>query len=111
MQHSDLVRRTADYVQATLSNEGSGHDWWHVYRVWKMAERIGVAEHADLLIVELSALLHDVADWKAHGGDPTVGPAVARRWLASLLPGKLGDRPGLPHHPRHVIQRSSRRAA
>ena len=84
MEHPDLIPRTADHVKAKLSGEGSGHDWWHTYRVWKAAQRIGQAEGADLLIVELAALLHDIADWKAHGGDSTVGPQAARDWLVSL---------------------------
>jgi uncharacterized protein len=81
---TDLTERTADHVRIALSNEGSGHDWWHVWRVWRMAKRIGQAEGADLLVVELAALLHDIADWKAHGGDSTVGPRMAREWLMSL---------------------------
>jgi uncharacterized protein len=79
-----MIERTANHVRSILSGEGSGHDWWHVYRVWKMAQRIGQAEGADLLIVELAALLHDIADWKSHGGDCTVGPKRASQWLASL---------------------------
>jgi uncharacterized protein len=84
MEHPDLILRTADYVKSVLSGEGSGHDWWHTYRVWRTAQRIGQAEGADLLVVELAALLHDIADWKAHGGDSTVGPQAARNWLVSL---------------------------
>lgn len=84
MDQTDPILRTADHVKATLSGEGSGHDWWHTYRVWKTAQRIGQAEQADLLVVELAALLHDIADWKAHGGDSTVGPQAARNWLVSL---------------------------
>jgi len=81
---SALTERTADHVKTKLSSEGSGHDWWHTYRVWKMAQRIGQGEGADLLVAELTALLHDIADWKAHGGDSTVGPQSARGWLVSL---------------------------
>ena len=84
MEHDDWINRTADHVRAILSGEGSGHDWWHTYRAWKTAQRIGQSEQADLLIVELAALLHDIADWKAHGGDSTVGPQAARDWLVSL---------------------------
>ena len=80
----ELIEHTADYVKTALAGEGSGHDWWHTYRVWKTARRIGRSERADLLIVELAALLHDIADWKGHGGDSTVGPEAARSWLASL---------------------------
>ncbi len=81
---SDLITRTAAHVQTVLSGDGTGHDWWHVYRVWKMARRIGHAEQADPLIVELAALLHDIADWKLQDGDSSVGPARAKEWLDSL---------------------------
>jgi uncharacterized protein len=84
MPQTDLIDRTASHVQAVLSGDGTGHDWWHVYRVWEMARRIGRAENADLLIVELAALLHDIADWKLHDGDSSVGPKMAREWLGSL---------------------------
>jgi len=48
-----------------------------------MAQRIARAEAAELLVVELAALLHDIADWKAHGGDSTVGPRMAGDWLSA----------------------------
>ncbi len=83
-ERRELMDRTARYVRTTLSGEGSGHDWWHSYRVWKTAQRIGQSEGADLVVVELAALLHDIADWKAHGGDSTVGPQAAKQWLVSL---------------------------
>jgi uncharacterized protein len=79
-----LINRTADHVKSVLASEGSGHDWWHIDRVWRMAKRIGQAEGADLLIVELAALLHDIADWKAHAGDSAIGPKKANDWLRSL---------------------------
>jgi len=82
MEDNILISKIAEEVKAKLDGEGSGHDWWHVYRVWKMAERIGKEEKADLLIVELSALLHDIADWKFHDGDDTVGPRIAGEILA-----------------------------
>jgi uncharacterized protein len=64
--------------------EGSGHDWWHIYRVRNTARLIAKGESADLLVVELGALLHDIADYKLHGGDDTVGPRVATEWLKSI---------------------------
>jgi uncharacterized protein len=81
---AEIIELTADRVKSLLSGEGSGHDWWHIERVWRMAKRIGLAEDADLPIVELAALLHDIADWKAYGGDATVGPTTAKTWLDSL---------------------------
>lgn len=69
-------------VKEKFQHEGTGHDWWHIYRVWQMAKRIAREEKdADLETVELAALLHDIADWKEHGGDLTAGPREARNWL------------------------------
>jgi uncharacterized protein len=81
MNHSKIIQAIADEMRAHLSGEGSGHDWFHIERVWKMAKRIGEAESAHLFSVELAALLHDIADWKFTGGDDTVGPIEARKVL------------------------------
>lgn len=81
MNSSSIIDQAAAHIQRLFANEGSGHDWWHIYRVWKSAVRIAEAEGADLYVVQLAALLHDIADWKFHGGDLTAGPRVAREWL------------------------------
>ncbi len=83
---SDYVERTAEFVQSKLEGEGSGHDWWHVQRVWNLAKKLAsVSEKKiNLTVVELAALLHDIADHKFHNGDLSVGPEVARQWLESL---------------------------
>ena len=83
-----LIEATAAHVQAAMSGEGSGHDWWHVWRVWNTAKRIARAEAAagaevDSDVVELAALLHDLGDHKFHGGDTSVAPRMAREWLYS----------------------------
>jgi len=82
VNNKELVSTVALQIKQKFIVESSGHDWWHIYRVWKMAQRIGKAEKADMFIVELAALLHDVADWKFHNGDETVGPAMAHEMLS-----------------------------
>lgn len=84
MNTATIIAATAEYVKAKLSGEGSGHDWFHVERVWKNAVRIGAVENADMFVVELAALLHDIADWKFAGGDESAGPRAAREWLESV---------------------------
>jgi uncharacterized protein len=77
-----LIEKTASYMRQKFAEESSGHDWWHIYRVWKMAQTLCNEEKdADRTIVELAALLHDIADWKFHNGDETAGPKAARQWL------------------------------
>ena len=62
-----ILKKTASYVKETLAADSSGHDWWHVYRVWKNAINIGRHEaDVDLFVVELAALLHDIADFKLY---------------------------------------------
>jgi len=84
MNKEEVIKRTADYIKSRLDGEGSGHDWWHVYRVWKTAVNIGEKECADLFVVQLAALLHDIADWKFHSGNDSIGPKLAREWLEKL---------------------------
>lgn len=85
LTNSDIIAKTADFVRDKLDGEGSGHDWWHILRVWNMSKELAnkIEEPVDILIVELAALLHDIADHKFHNGDITVGPKVAREWLES----------------------------
>lgn len=80
----EIISKTADHVKSILLGESSGHDWWHIQRVWKLAKTIGEKENADLFIVELAAILHDIADWKFADGDEEVGPKLAREWLVPL---------------------------
>lgn len=77
----DTLRRAAEYVRGKLSGDSSGHDWWHIDRVRKNALHVAREEGGDPLIVELAALLHDIADWKFHGGDDSAGPRAARHWM------------------------------
>lgn len=80
--NNQLIEATAVYVRQKMLGEGSGHDWWHVYRVWQTAKHIADHEpEADRTTVELGALLHDIADWKFAGGDLEAGPKAARTWL------------------------------
>jgi len=76
-----LVERVADHVKAKFLSESSGHDWYHILRVWRLARQIAVAEGANREVAELGALLHDIADWKFHGGDEAIGPREAERLL------------------------------
>lgn len=62
----------------------TGHDWWHIHRVTKTALQIGVKENADLFIIELGAMLHDLGDFKFHNGDHSVGPKMVEKWLRKI---------------------------
>lgn len=64
MNKQAIVADTKQMVKDKLKNEGTGHDWYHIERVWKMASKLAEKEQANSFIVELSALLHDLIDDK-----------------------------------------------
>ena len=78
-----LIEKCIAYVKEELSEGEKGHDWWHIVRVWRTAQLIARSEPVDPLIVELGALLHDIADSKFHGGDEEIGPRKATSFLQS----------------------------
>ncbi|MFY9154015.1 MAG: HD domain-containing protein [Prolixibacteraceae bacterium] len=83
METQNILDRTVDFIAAEFGKEGSGHDWFHVDRVRKMAVRLGEQEGGDLFVIELAALLHDLDDWKLNGPKNS---AVSRssKWLAKM---------------------------
>jgi uncharacterized protein len=87
-----LITKTAEFVKKELHGAEGGHDWWHIQRVWNLAKKINENENGNWLVVELGSILHDVADYKFHGGDEERGPAVAKCFLRSLkIDGEIID--------------------
>lgn len=84
MNPGEKIRKTAAFVREELYADTSGHDWWHIERVRRLALVIGMHEGADLYVVELAALLHDISDYKLNGGDLEKGPQVAFDWVVLL---------------------------
>lgn len=78
-----LIEKTIRFVKKTLQDAEGGHDWWHIQRVWQNAKNIAIHERVNVQVVELAALLHDIADSKFYNGDETVGPSMAREFLTS----------------------------
>lgn len=81
---SEIIEHTIDYVKKTLADAEGGHDWWHIERVWKTARHLAAQEEVNGFVVELGALLHDIADSKFHGGDESIGPETARKYLEGM---------------------------
>ena len=104
--NQQLIEQTATYVQVTLQNAEGGHDWWHILRVWNNAKLIARTEPANMLVVELAALLHDIADSKFHGGDEEIGPQTAVTFLQ-----RLNVEPTVIKHVENIIRHMSFKAS
>jgi uncharacterized protein len=77
---ADLITKAEHFARTELAGDSSGHDWWHVDRVRNVALRLAREEGADELVVELAALLHDIADYKLSGSEEA-GPEAIEQWL------------------------------
>ncbi|CAH8282950.1 uncharacterized protein EV196_101523 [Mariniflexile fucanivorans] len=84
MTSQEIINKTIDFVKETLAGAEGGHDWFHIERVYNNALLIAKNEKVDVFIVQLGALLHDIADSKFYNGDETVGPNKAREFLFNL---------------------------
>lgn len=84
MHPEAVIQQTVAFVKQTLANAEGGHDWWHIHRVWQLSKQIAASENADLFVVELGALLHDIADSKFQNGNEEIGPQMAKEFLSSL---------------------------
>jgi uncharacterized protein len=81
MDNSDVINYVISELKREFADESTGHDWFHIERVWKNAKQIAATEGGDLFVIELAALLHDIADHKfVEDAD-----AEAKRRIQSML--------------------------
>ncbi|MEO8769845.1 MAG: HD domain-containing protein [Ferruginibacter sp.] len=83
MNEQEIINNTINFVKITLQGAEGGHDWFHIERVWKNSKAIATTENVNMFIVELAALLHDIADAKFNDGNENIGPEKARAYLQS----------------------------
>lgn len=78
---STLLKNTIQFVKKTLKNAEAGHDWFHTERVYNNAVKIAKEENCNIRVVEISALLHDIADPKFHDGDEDLALQITEKFL------------------------------
>ena len=78
------ITLTINFVKEKLEGAEAGHDWFHIERVWKLSKKIAEKEGGNLEVIELSALLHDIADPKFHNGDETLAFKISQNFLEEI---------------------------
>ena len=76
-----IIESIEKYIRDKFTDEGTGHDWFHIDRVRRLALYIQEKEGGDRNLVEIAALLHDISDHKFNGGDFEGGGKEARKLL------------------------------
>ena len=102
MDRSEVISAAEALAKEKLGDDATGHDWWHVDRVRKIALGIGEKEGGDLFVIELAALLHDISDHKFNGGDYSKGATLAKKFLRDL---DVNER--MAAHVANIIERLS----
>lgn len=103
---NSIINQTAEFVRNTLADAEAGHDWWHILRVWNNAKLLARNEMVNMPVVELAALLHDIADSKFYDGDEEIGPQIAGEFLRSLNVDEA-----IVSHVQSIIQNMSFKAS
>ena len=78
------ITLTINFVKEKLEGAEAGHDWFHIERVWKLSNKIAEKEGGNLEVIELSALLHDIADPKFHNGDENLALKISQNFLEEI---------------------------
>lgn len=81
IRQKEVLRLTENRVKQVFEGEGSGHDWWHIFRVRNLALKISEHEGGNRFTIEMAALLHDLDDWKLQTGNRT---SRAQAWLEQM---------------------------
>ena len=102
MNQAAIIHHLTETLKKEFAHEATGHDWYHIERVWKNAKQIAAVEGGDLFVIELSALLHDIADHKfVEDAD-----AVAESRIRVIL-NDLGVEKQIVDKVVHIVQNSS----
>ncbi|PFZ13321.1 phosphohydrolase [Bacillus pseudomycoides] len=83
MKKQEQIQKTVAFVKNLLEKDASGHDWYHIERVHKLAISLSEKEGGDRFVIEMAALLHDVADEKLNESEEA-GMKKVSDWLEGM---------------------------
>jgi uncharacterized protein len=82
MNRDEVIKMTEEFVKQNFEGYDSGHDWWHIERVRRIAKFLNNEEAiADPFTLEIAVLLHDSADSKFAGDEIEKGYAMIGKFM------------------------------
>ena len=69
MNKEEILNIIRKYVKEACENDFTGHDWYHIQRVYNNAMLINKKEQADEFILTIIVLMHDLYDHKFYSGN------------------------------------------
>lgn len=69
MNQKEIISKVENDVKNRCEKDCTGHDWWHIWRVYQNAMLINKEEKADEFVITMIALLHDLYDHKFFAGN------------------------------------------
>ena len=69
MSNDEIINVIKKYVKGVCENDSTGHDWWHIQRVYNNAMLINKKENANEFLITVIVLMHDLYDHKFYNGD------------------------------------------
>lgn len=87
---TDLFNKIKDEAKGYFLNAKGSHDWDHVERVYSLCIEVGKKENADLEILQLSSILHDIGRKEEDDLCGKICHAETGAVLARELLGKYG---------------------
>lgn len=69
MEQKEILNKIKRYVQEVCKDDSTGHDWWHIKRVYANAMLINKKEHANEFLLAIIVLMHDLFDHKFYNGN------------------------------------------
>ncbi len=77
----EVIPIVIKFLKEEFKDDTTGHDWFHIKRVYENACFIQTKEGGNKTVIELAALLHDISDHKFNGGKLNIGGQIGYELL------------------------------
>lgn len=107
MDYSEIIKQIEIEAKKYFEDLPPSHNWTHVERVYKLALKIGKEENADLFVLSLAALLHDLGRKDEFNANVKIDHAELSKELAKDILKKYKIDEKITQNVLHCIETHS----